>query len=87
MLALAQWRAEALCPLCGWPKDICQDPANEFAFTAQNTRCHITTTLRVAQKAATDGANGYLPMPFPDAVLWSAVPKPPVSPGSETPAT
>ncbi len=75
MLALAKWRDEYLCPLCGWPKEICQDPASEFAFGATNTRCHITTTLRVAQKAATEGGGGFMPIAHPDAVLWSAVPR------------
>ncbi len=68
MLALQAWRDEHICPLCGWPKAVCQDPAREFdTEVPAPTRCHITTALRRAQKAYGEqqGAN-------PEGLLWAA---------------
>ena len=69
MLALAQWRDEDLCPLCGWPKVICQDPRLSVGGVSvpPPTRCHITTAMTAAQKvyAQSPGAN-------PEGLLWRA---------------
>lgn len=72
MLALQQWRDEELCPLCGRPKDVCQDPSAEFAFEVPPpTRCHITTALRQAQDTYMKGPHA----DHPDALLWNVKPK------------
>ena len=74
MLALAQWRDEDLCPLCGWPKVICQDPMTEFkAHTLPPVRCQITTTINRAQAEWGEKANGG----YPEAMLWGAQVKDP----------
>ena len=68
MRALATWREEHICPSCGWPKEICQAPATEFAVEVPlPTRCHVTTAMRRAQAdyAKKSGAN-------PEGLLWSA---------------
>ena len=75
MLALQAWRDQALCPLCGWPKEVCQDPLAEWKFEAQATRCQITTILRRQQEAARQGTESTQPAPYQDAVLWSVTPK------------
>jgi hypothetical protein len=75
MTELARWEDELLCPLCGWPKEICQNPANENAFDAAGYRCHVTTALRRAQDAARNPGNGVVAMPHQDAVSWQATPK------------
>lgn len=41
MLALAQWEATEICPRCGGPKSICQDPAARYT-TSPPVRCHYT---------------------------------------------
>lgn len=67
MIALETYRRDELCPLCGRPKQICQDPEAEFAFSVPPpTRCHVTTTLRRAQKTYMDGPHA----DHPDALLW-----------------
>ena len=66
MRALAQYRDDLLCPSCGWPKSVCQDPMTEFtARVPPPTRCHVTTAVNRAQKAYSEapGAN-------PDGLLW-----------------
>lgn len=68
MLALQEWRREHICPMCGWPKEICQDPAAEFNIEVPApTRCHVTTAMRRTQEdyRAQPGAR-------PDGLLWSA---------------
>ncbi len=68
MRALAAWRDEHICPSCGWPKAICQDPMAEWYVEVPDpTRCHVTTALRRAQNAYSDrkGSN-------PDGLLWGA---------------
>lgn len=74
MLALAEWRDKHLCPMCGWPKEICQDPANEGQFDAAGYRCHVTTALRIAQDAARNPGGG-VASPHQDAVVWTAQPR------------
>lgn len=55
-----------LCPRCGRPTFICQDPANQFNWKAQPpVRCHATTALRLAQKGVTEETN-----PAVDALIW-----------------
>lgn len=75
MLALNEWREKHLCPLCGWPKEICQDPTNEGQFVAEGYRCHVTTAIRRAQDALRNPGVGADAMPHQDAVTWSARPK------------
>lgn len=74
-LALGSWRDEHLCPLCGWPKEICQDPANDGRFEALGYRCHVTTAIRRAQDAARNPGDGVVAMPHQDAVTYSVRPR------------
>lgn len=56
--ALAAYRAEHLCPLCGLPKVVCRDQANESRFKADSERCHMSSALarrkRIDQEAKLD---------------------------------
>lgn len=70
MRALAYWREQMICPLCGWPKEICQDTSPEVVNRTSALppeRCNVTTVLRAAQKHYADqpGAN-------PEGLLWRA---------------
>lgn len=68
MLGLEQWRTDLICPLCGWPKSVCQDPKTEFRVEVpEAVRCHVTTALHLAQKAYSEK-----PGAVPDGRLWSA---------------
>jgi hypothetical protein len=72
MTALAKWRSEELCPLCGWPRAVCQAPEAEWNLEVPlPTRCHVTTAIRRAQKARSKA-----PGEHDDALLWGAKPKP-----------
>lgn len=69
MTALAKWRNDELCPLCGWPRAICQAPEAEWNLEVPPpTRCHFTTAVRRAQadRAAASGGKA------DDALLWGA---------------
>ena len=73
MLGLAEYRATEQCPTCGGPKWVCQAPEAETGWEAAlPTRCHITTTVRRAQKAYADSN----PAAFPEALSWGARRKP-----------
>lgn len=39
---LEQAHTDATCPVCGGPRDECQDPANQFAFETSTVRCFRT---------------------------------------------
>ena len=68
MRALEHYRTEMICPSCGWPKEICQDPMTEFKVEVPPpTRCHVTTALRNAQKAASEKSNAGA-----EGLLWAA---------------
>lgn len=68
MFSLAEYKSE-ICPVCGYPKSICQAPENKDRFVANPpTRCHATAALRRFQKD-----NEY---EYPDAMIWSAELKP-----------
>lgn len=63
MLALAQWREDTLCTVCGGPATECQGEGAEWRFEAADpTRCHRMTAILRAQ----DGAE----RPYPHALLW-----------------
>lgn len=65
MLSLAEYKS-SLCPICGYPKDVCQAAENSNKFVPNlPSRCHATTALRRAQK---DPNNEY---EHPDALIWS----------------
>lgn len=65
-LVLAHRKVD-LCPVCGRPSFICQDPANQFNWKAPPPiRCHATTALRQAQKGVTEQTN-----PIAEALIWS----------------
>jgi hypothetical protein len=66
MRARTSWRDEHICPLCGFPKEICQAPEAEFELDEPTRiRCHVTTRLRAAQKAYADDPTGR-----PDGLVW-----------------
>jgi hypothetical protein len=51
-VALAeQEAAEAAekCPLCGLPREVCRDPANQFRFVAEAEQCHASAAIAAAQ--------------------------------------
>jgi hypothetical protein len=55
MLALQYYR-DGLCPACGRPVDVCQNPDNEMKWTSPPpVRCHATTAVRERQDAQTSG--------------------------------
>lgn len=73
MLALESWENDELCPLCGWPKDVCQDPQTEnLVQVPLPTRCHITTAIKRKQEARAAGGGGK----HDDALVWGAQLKP-----------
>lgn len=56
-----------LCPLCGRPSEVCQDPERQFDWAVpEPTRCHASTALMAAQRGVTEETN-----PQPQALLWS----------------
>lgn len=69
MLALEAWENEELCPMCGWPKEICQAPSAEFDLRVPPpTRCHVTTAIRRAQEERQAASSGK----YDDALIWGA---------------
>lgn len=65
MLALERWRTERLCPLCGYPKDVCQAPEFTYRYDVDApVRCRVTTAIRQAQRGG-DYAD-------PDALIFQA---------------
>lgn len=55
-----------LCPACGGPAYLCQDPALEFNWTVDKpVRCHAKTALLARQKGVTEETN-----PQAEALLW-----------------
>ena len=54
-LAHAAYKAQVdanRCRLCGLPKDVCRDPANQFEFEVEVERCHATYAMASAQERA-----------------------------------
>lgn len=69
MTALAAYRREEICPLCGWPKSVCQAPETEWALDVPlPTRCHVTTAIKRAQEGRAASGGGKQD----DALLWRA---------------
>lgn len=69
MLALAEWEATEVCPMCGWPKDVCQARESENALEVPPpTRCHVVTAIRRAQEARQSGPAAK----HDDALIWGA---------------
>jgi hypothetical protein len=55
-----------LCPLCGLPSYLCQDPELQFKWRVpQPTRCHVTTAKLAAQASVSEETN-----PQSAALLW-----------------
>ncbi|MDF2915994.1 MAG: hypothetical protein K0S70_211 [Microbacterium sp.] len=76
LLALERWRRENLCPLCGYPNEVCQAPYGTFVYGAEEpTRCNVTDALRSAQNAVKDRPNR-------DALIWRPQVRPWGSPAS-----
>lgn len=54
MLALDDWEHE-LCPLCGLPRDVCEDPRAEFDLAAEPVICWGTAhRIQAARQWETD---------------------------------
>lgn len=69
MTALAKWRHDEVCPLCGWPREICQAPETEWSLEVPlPTRCHVTTAIRRAQDGRTSAGGSK----HDDALLYGA---------------
>lgn len=67
-LALAH-TAVNICPRCGGPAYLCQDPALQDSWKVPPpVRCHRTTVLRKQQRAVTEQTN-----PVTDALIWGTV--------------
>lgn len=72
MRARAEWRDHHICPLCGFPREVCQAPETEWALEdPARVRCHITTRLRAAQSAYSKEPTG-----SPEGLLWETRFKP-----------
>lgn len=56
MRSLAEYEL-SLCPLCGLPRSICQDPKGELTLHAETSVCWATAHMQQAMKRWTD-ANG-----------------------------
>ena len=59
-LAHAAYKAQVdanRCRLCGLPKDVCRDPANQFEFEVEVERCHATYAMASAQERVQSKAN------------------------------
>lgn len=73
MLAYEAWERDEVCPLCGWPKDVCQARETETLLEVPlPTRCHVTTAIKRAQ----DGRSSQGGTKHDDALLWGARLKP-----------
>lgn len=49
-LALAEEEADT-CPVCGYPKAWCRDPANQFAFEPHEEECFVSKRLAQHQSS------------------------------------
>lgn len=75
MLALEKWRTERLCPLCGYPKDVCQAPEFTYRYDVNApVRCRVTTAIRQAQRGKE--------FPDPDALIFQTTVTPYGTPSS-----
>jgi hypothetical protein len=69
MVALATYRRTEICPLCGWPREVCQAAETEWALDVPlPTRCHVTTAIHRAQEARSSMGGGA----HDEALLWGA---------------
>lgn len=69
MTALQAWREAHVCPMCGWPREICQARETENALEVPPpTRCHVVTAIKRAQKARSSAGGGQ----HDDALIWGA---------------
>lgn len=69
MIALAEWESTEVCPMCGWPKDVCQARDTENNLTVPPpTRCHVVTAIRRAQEARPSSGTSK----HDDALIWAA---------------
>lgn len=58
-----------LCPACGGPAFLCQDPDREFDWSVPPpVRCHRKTALARVQRGFTEQTN-----PIPEALTWRVV--------------
>jgi hypothetical protein len=56
-----------LCPRCGLPPEICQDPERQFDWrVSPPVRCHVMTALRSDMTRFTEESN-----PVMSALIWA----------------
>jgi len=69
ILALDAWERDEQCPLCGWPREICQARETENLLEVPfPTRCHVTTAIKRAQAGRAQSGGGV----HDEALLWGA---------------
>lgn len=71
-LAHAEHKAQVeaqRCRLCGLPKEICRDKANQFRFLAEAERCHATYAIASASDRASSNGSNEVSL---KATAWSA---------------
>jgi hypothetical protein len=57
-----------MCPRCGGPAYLCQDPERQYDWdVSAPVRCHATTAIRERQRGVTEKTN-----PHVDALIWRA---------------
>lgn len=71
MLALEDWRAEHVCPLCGGPREVCQAPYGTYVYgTEPPVRCMVTDAIDTAHSAWKDSPNPRALLHRPKVVPW-----------------
>lgn len=67
MLARQAYRRDALCSLCGMPKEVCRAMATEGQVSIEFERCHVTAEL--ARKQTAHRKDGIL---LPESLAYTA---------------
>lgn len=66
MLALSTYEDEQICPVCGGPKAICQNPANDGRFDVPDpNRCFVASAIA-------DKREKYSGAKYPQALTFGA---------------
>lgn len=75
MLALERWRRENLCPLCGYPTEVCQAPYGTLVIDVDApVRCNITTAIRGKQSEHKGTAHADALIYRPRVRAWGSAP-------------
>jgi len=65
--ALASYRTDQLCGVCGLPKSVCRAPEAEDRVKVESERCHVTAAIARRQKA--DAEDG---IAYPQSLAYNA---------------